>query len=144
MGINDDNFDDFDDIEGEGWEDWEDSSEFEQYSEDMNNLYNKLFPEDGSKPEGSKLIESIEIEKNGNIYLEEKWEYDGATITKITLQTNTEVKYESGVEEYNNKLVEQMNSLKKEIEVAVKKEDYEHAAELQKRLKSIEEFILKK
>lgn len=144
MGINDDNFDDFDDIDGEGWEDWEDSSEFEQYSEDMNNLYNKLFPEDGSKPEGSKLIESIEIEKNGNIYLEEKWEYDGATITKITLQTNTEVKYESGVEEYNNKLVEQMNSLKKEIEVAVKKEDYEHAAELQKRLKSIEEFILKK
>ena len=93
----------------------------------------------------AKLIESKTIEKNGESYTEEVWQYGDTTVTKTYINIIEDSNdSENDLNNHYQKLIDEMQDIREEIKEAVDKEDYERAAELKIRLNQIEDFINKK
>ena len=93
----------------------------------------------------AKLVESRTVEKNGETYIEEVWQYGDTTVTKTYIHANfdEEESSEEDIEHYHQNLVDKIRDLKEDIQEAVKKENYEKAADLKERITELEKLINK-
>lgn len=102
------------------------------------------------------LISSKKIEIDGEVYLEEVWEYDGMTVTKTTIDRVIESpddlsdietidKFdEEHLESFYANIKEKLEFLRMDLEEAVDKEDYKSAASIKKQIDSITDLLKKK
>lgn len=137
--------DDFFDDDNESFDDFIKSMNEEEGLEkasEFEDIMKKIVDSEEGLANG-KLISSTTIEKGNETYIQEVWEIDGMTITKITLnikKSEKEVEKEEQ-EKYVMYLKETLKDLQEELKHAVSKEDYVRAAELKKRIQSIQEFL---
>jgi len=102
------------------------------------------------------LISSKKIEIDGEVYLEEVWEYDGMTVTKTTIDRVIESPDdlsdietidqfdEEHLESFYANIKEKLEFLRMDLEEAVDKEDYKSAASIKKQIDSITDLLKKK
>jgi len=102
------------------------------------------------------LISSKKIEIDGEVYLEEVWEYDGMTVTKTTIDRVIESpddlsdietidKFdEEHLESFYANIKDKLEFLRMDLEEAVDKEDYKSAASIKKQIDSITDLLKKK
>ena len=102
------------------------------------------------------LISSKKIEIDGEVYLEEVWEYDGMTVTKTTIDRVIESPDdlsdietidqfdEEHLESFYANIKDKLEFLRMDLEEAVDKEDYKSAASIKKQIDSITDLLKKK
>jgi len=117
--------------------------------------FDEFFNEEEFK-QNAILISSKKIEIDGEVYLEEVWEYDGMTVTKTTIDRVIESPDdlsdietidqfdEEHLESFYANIKEKLEFLRMDLEEAVDKEDYKSAASIKKQIDSITDLLKKK